>query len=190
MIGPKADGVLYHYTSHQTLLNIVETKTLRISNVYYMNDANEIRYGATLLKSILAARQEDEPIAVVKEFLAEFRVWLDQLIGTPQHVFVFSLSANGNLLSQWRAYTPRGGGGVSIGFSKNPLEAAAKARGFSLAECVYDPIRQSKILNDLLDSILQIFAGDSPALDVSARPPSQKYILSSVDTQNRPPVDT
>lgn len=175
MLGPRTDGVLYHYTSQHTLLSIVETKRLRISNVYYMNDANEIRYGAALLKSIMADRHDRESDAVVKEFLAEFKEWLNQLTGIPHQVFVFSLTANGNLLSQWRAYTPRGGVGVSIGFSKDPLEASARARGFTLVECVYDTTRQSEILNGLLDSILRTFADDCSSLDVSRQPSNQKY---------------
>ena len=55
--GPKTKGVLYHYTSQNNLRCIVENHSLWISHVYYMNDANEIKYGAELFKVVVAKRQ-------------------------------------------------------------------------------------------------------------------------------------
>ena len=53
--GPKTKGVLYHYTSQNNLRCIVENHSLWISHVYYMNDANEIKYGAELFKVVVAS---------------------------------------------------------------------------------------------------------------------------------------
>ena len=50
--GPKTNGVLYHYTSHKNLRCIVEDRRLRISHVYYMSDASEIKYGAESFKTV------------------------------------------------------------------------------------------------------------------------------------------
>jgi hypothetical protein len=130
--GPKTDGVLYHYTSHKSLRGIVEDRLLKISHVYYMNDANEIRYGAQLLKSVVTERQNRATDQTLIDFLVEFRDWLNQLIDLTHYIFVFSLTEKGNLLSQWRAYTPSGTAGVSIGFSEEGLRAIATQRGFEL----------------------------------------------------------
>lgn len=176
MVGPKTAGVLYHYTSQHTLWRIVESRTLWISNVYYMNDANEIRYGAELFRTVVAARHGQESTNEIKDFLSELGEWINQLTGVPHYIFVFSLTEKGNLLSQWRGYTPRGGVGVSIGFSKARLEAAAKAKGLALVKCIYKWEEQSEILNAELESILSEFAVDSPSLQTSGRPPNQKYL--------------
>jgi len=174
--GPKTEGVLYHYTSHKSLRSIVEDRLLRISHVYYMNDANEIRYGAELFKTTVAERQNRETDQTIIDFLVEFRDWLNQLIGLPHYIFVFSLTEKGNLLSQWRAYTPSGVAGVSIGFNKERLGKIATQRGFELIKCLYDRKEQLRILNSELDTIVVKFINDAPSINTAGRPPNQKYL--------------
>lgn len=174
--GPKNEGVLYHYTSHKILRSIVEDRRLRISHVYYMNDANEIKYGAELLKAVVAERQNRETDQTLIEFLIEFREWLNQLIGLPHYIFVFSLTEKGNLLSQWRAYTPSGEAGVSIGFSQEGLKKLAAERGFELIQCLYDKKEQLGILNSELDAIVAKFINDGPSINTAGRPANQKYV--------------
>lgn len=174
--GPKTEGVLYHYTSHKNLRCIVEDRLLRISHVYYMSDANEIRYGAELFKTVVAERQNRETNQTLIEFLAELRDWLNQLIGLPHYIFVFSLTEKGNLLSQWRAYTPFGEAGVSIGFSKEGLEKIATEKGFEIIKCLYDKKEQLGILNTELDAIIAKFVKVAPSINITGRPPNQKYL--------------
>lgn len=175
-LGPKTEGVLYHYTSHKILRSIVEDRRLRISHVYYMNDANEIKYGAELFKAVVAERQNRETDQTLIEFLIEFREWLNQLIGLPHYIFVFSLTEKGNLLSQWRAYTPSGEAGVSIGFSQEGLKKLAAERGFELIQCLYDEKEQLSILNSELDAIVGKFIKDGPSINTAGRPANQKYL--------------
>lgn len=174
--GPKIEGVLYHYTSHRSLRCIVEDRQLRISHVYYMNDANEIKYGAELFKTVVAERQNRETDPTLVDFLVEFRDWLNQLIGLPHYIFVFSLTEKGNLLSQWRAYTPSGEAGVSIGFSKEGLEKIAAKKGFELIKCLYDKKEQLGILNTELDAIVAKFNKDVPSIKTAGSTPNQKYV--------------
>lgn len=175
-LGPKNEGVLYHYTSHKILRSIVEDQQLRISHVYYMNDANEIKYGAELFKAVVAERQNRETDQTLVGFLIEFREWLNQLIGLPHYIFVFSLTEKGNLLSQWRAYTPSGEAGVSIGFSQEGLKKLAAERGFELIQCLYDKKEQLSILNSELDAIVEKFIKDGPSINTAGRPANQKYL--------------
>jgi hypothetical protein len=58
---------------------------------------------------------------------------------------IFSFCADGNLLSQWRAYGKRGAG-CAIGFHQVPLQKAAKKRGFNLLRVIYDSKRQRELL--------------------------------------------
>jgi hypothetical protein len=174
-LDPKMEDVLYHYTSHKSLRSIVEHRHLRISHVYYMNDENEIKYGAELLKTVVADRQNRETDHTLIEFLIEFREWLNQLIGLPHYIFVFSLTEKGNILSQWRAYTPSDGAGVSIGFSREGLKKLATERGFELIKCLYDKNEQLAILNSELDTILTKFIEDVPSINTTGNPPNQKF---------------
>jgi len=177
IIGPKTEGVLYHYTSQKGLRGIVEDRLLKISSVYYMNDANEIRYGAELFKGVMVKRRGQETNRAIFDFLTELTDCVDRLIGTPHTIFVFSLTEMGNLLSQWRGYTPRDGGGVSIGFSKEGLEKIATPNGFELIKCLYDRDEQLGVLNSELDAIVAKFIVDAPSINIAGRPPTQKYLI-------------
>jgi len=75
-------------------------------------------------------RQTQETSPTLVDFLVELRVWINQLIGIPHDIFAFSLTEKGNLLSQWRAYTPLGDAGVSIGFSKRSAGKCSDAKRF------------------------------------------------------------
>lgn len=174
---PRTEGVLYHYTSHHNLRSIVEKHCLWISHVYYMNDANEIKYAAQLFKTVVAERQNNEHNDALSDFLLELRDWVTQLINVPHYIFVFSLTEKGNLLSQWRAYTPSGTTGISIGFSKKDLEERAKQNGFDLVRCLYDRKEQLNVLNGTLEEIISQFENDRSSIDTSGRPHNQKYLM-------------
>ena len=175
-LGPKTECVLYHYTSHKNLRSIVEDRRLRISHVYYMKDANEIKYGAELFRTVVAERQSRETNQTLIDLLVELRDWINQLISLPHYIFVFSLTEKGNLLSQWRAYTPSGEAGVSIGFSKEGLGKIATQKGFELIKCLYDRKEQLGILDSELGANIATFVKDAPSINTSGRPPNQKYL--------------
>lgn len=125
-IGPKTKGVLYHYTNHDSLYNIVESKLLRASHVYYMNDSSEIIYAVDqfikLAKERIDQNTDDESTLKFCEQLLE---WVKRFRSDPHCIFSFSLSEKGNLLSQWRAYT-RHGTGISIGFNQSDAHSKVK----------------------------------------------------------------
>jgi hypothetical protein len=106
---------LYHYTSLDALVSIVQSKRLRASNIRFLNDRTEsLRLKESVVEILQkrAASAEDEEIV---------RVIVDLLGAHPtQSHFVASLSEKCDLLSQWRAYCPSGLG-VSIGFPSGVL---------------------------------------------------------------------
>ena len=63
-------------------------------------------------------------------------------------LFVFSLSKNGDQLSQWRAYTS-GGNGYSVGFDVAKLEDFARASKFHLSECHYVKEDQERLVREI-----------------------------------------
>ena len=97
-------------------------------------------------------------------------------MGIPHYLFVFSLSEEGNLLSQWRGYTPLGAG-VSIGFNQDKLQRHAQQKGFSLIKCLYKKEEQDNILNPLLDKIITQFRHDLPSINTKGIPEHQKYLI-------------
>src|SRR5262249_36837228 len=67
------------------------------------------------------------------------------------HVTVcsFSLSADGDLLSQWQGYCPKGGG-YALGFS-GPMLARALGSGWSMQKCLYEKSEQEALLAPLIE---------------------------------------
>jgi hypothetical protein len=63
-------------------------------------------------------------------------------------VYVASFTEEGDLLSQWRGYCPKGG--FSIGFDSKLLTQIAKKHDSFLLPCVYDFKIQRKMLEELL----------------------------------------
>ena len=116
---PFVNRTLYHYTGISSLLYIAENNRLWASHVYYLNDSREIVHACSILKVLLEGQinkhQDDE-----REFLQQLADWVKSFEQTPYHLFIFSLSEEPNLLSQWRSYTPHGKG-VCLGFSQGYL---------------------------------------------------------------------
>ncbi|MRV75544.1 DUF2971 domain-containing protein [Duganella sp. FT92W] len=144
---------LYHYTSFSSLLGIISNKELWISDVHYMNDSREMLQACEaiehLLEPILAFEQDSDK----KALMWQFGKWLSNVRNyTRGHLFIFSLSEQMSILSQWRSYTPHGKG-VSIGFSRELLSRLATSPGFRLGRCLYQKKEQEQLLSDLLEKL-------------------------------------
>lgn len=149
----KPQSTLYHYTSIGSLMDIVESKVLWASHIYYLNDSAEIVFASRLLKNLVDKRISKALLREEKEFLEQFHSWLETFITTPYHIFVFSLSEKGNLLSQWRSYTPHEKG-VSIAFTPNFLTRKVQDQNLRIAKCLYERDEQETLMSELLNRML------------------------------------
>jgi hypothetical protein len=119
--GLASGRVLYHYTSAAGLLGILERRCLFASDVWFLNDASEVRYAQTRM----AER--------AREHLGPDQPWLQELLdvseakpGWLDDVFVTSFCEEPDLLSQWRGYAA---GGFAIGFAADGLAALGDGEG-------------------------------------------------------------
>ncbi len=146
---------LYHYTGIGSLLGIVENRTIWASHIYYLNDSAEIIHARDILLKVIESRSKSLS-ETEKDFLCIFKEWLKDFSSVAYHLFVFSLSEEPNLLSQWRSYTPHGKG-VSIGFSSNLLLKVVKAQGLRISRCLYEHQEQEELMLGLLNKMLISF---------------------------------
>ncbi len=107
---------LYHYTSLEALVAIVQTKRLRASNVRFLNDRSESLW---LKEHVLAVLRKPGFPSEQQNLISDAINSIET--GRMQSLFVASFSEKCDLLSQWRAYCPSGLG-VSIGFSAESLQ--------------------------------------------------------------------
>jgi hypothetical protein len=143
-------NLLYHYTSVDCLESIITTRVLWATSIRYLNDGEEFNYAVRLLRAEIAAALEknsrlDAPLNQLADSIRSAQDNVGR--GLISAIFVASLSAAGDLLSQWRAYCPDQRG-VSVGFSRTRLANAAT--GFRLVRCIYKQAKQRAVLRDLL----------------------------------------
>jgi hypothetical protein len=117
--------ILWHYTTGDALIGIVESGTLFSTQVSCVNDSSEIRYAQSLfrqaLTDTLSAYKGDER---VKQFLTKYLKLMEEDPQVPSHApsqfFIACFSAETDSLSQWRAYC-NGVNGYAIGFKPAAL---------------------------------------------------------------------
>lgn len=165
---------LYHYTGIGSLLGISKTKSLWASNVYYLNDSKEIIQACDVMDDVL------KPMLIFggnepnKIFLAQFKEWAESFRRETYNLFVFSLSEEPSLLSQWRSYTPHGKG-VSIGLSPETLNRLVQYCDVKLAKCIYARHEQENVLSELIQMLLTTFQQKVHEIDVTKAHPTQCY---------------
>jgi len=142
---------LFHYTSQEAFLKIVESKALWATDILYMNDSAEFIYANTVAREVLQEYPADQQPALAAGFqdLNQGLSWV-----TEESVYVASFSELDDSLSQWRAYCPLSSG-VSIAFDRVAVEKSARAQDFRLVQCVYDFETQKRMVRDIFDRALE-----------------------------------
>jgi hypothetical protein len=168
------DKPLYHYTGIGSLLSISKSETLWASSISYMNDSKEIVHACETVENVLNSRFAIAIQDAEYHFLQQVQSWTNSLKEIAHTIFVFSLSEEPSLLSQWRSYTPHGKG-VSIELSPAKINYIAKTSNLKIAKCIYDTNEQEEIINSLIEKLLISFRQIFPTLGVSRGHQDQCY---------------
>lgn len=160
--------LLYHYAGNQKGFGILNSKTIRLSDIYKSNDYNEL--------TLLFPDIFDELLILFKESPFEFkyegkkgvealRLLLkitEQMIGDAIECgdfsnFVVCFSEQNDLLSQWRGYADDGKG-ISIGFSKELLKRKCDEENsiFRLEKVTYiNEERRKQIVKETASEVIE-----------------------------------
>lgn len=148
------DGkILYRYTSLEGLLGIIKDKSIRATNILYLNDASELNYSLELFKKQFLSFKSG-----ISNFLYPAYWFVEKLmkdidilfLSERFSFFVCSFSEENDLLSQWRGYCPKGIG-FSLGFKLSYLRECARNYGYKIIKYNYD----EKQLEDNLKQIIE-----------------------------------
>jgi hypothetical protein len=143
----KAPDVLYHYTTQNGFLGIIQSRTIWATDMRYLNDKREYLVALELPKDRVSKLEEssraESPPAI---FLARVQQRLANIWGWP--FFVASFSEDGDLLSQWRGYGQ--GGGIALGVRGEFLAEVLRAQDWALASCLYDRAEQVASMDEML----------------------------------------
>ncbi len=162
---------LYHYTGYEGLLGIVHSDEIWATDIHYFNDSSELRHAVDLFRAEL--RKFPQGAQYPANLLEQLDAWLHQRLADGHMLFVACFSEAGNLLSQWRGYTPHGNG-VSLGFEPAYLQACATAQDFRLGMCIYERSAQLSVAARVVEDLLAHARSIGPS-DQHQAHPSQSY---------------
>jgi Protein of unknown function (DUF2971) len=148
---PIPPDVLFHYTSQSGFLGILASKEIWATKIQYLNDYSEFQLALDSARDVLAELHRKEPDGARRSKIECLLASLSSI--TLLNVCVASFSADGDLLSQWRAYASEGGG-CAIGFDSAALVARAREYKFTLVKCVYEQSQHEVLIKTLVDGWL------------------------------------
>lgn len=154
--------ILYHYTRDESLINILRSKSLWVTNIEYLNDKSEFTYGINLVNRIIENKLYDTQYKIrLKSMIDKF----SKRIGS---FYIFSLTKNYENLLLWTNYA--GTDGLSIGIDYSRMSFFLKDLSFDDSEefiksnfdvydgnVIYSLQEQEKIINESLDRIYSIY---------------------------------
>lgn len=147
---------LYHYTSLQSLMGMVETNNLWMSKGNFLNDSSELIYFSNVLKSIIGKMKIQRETELWQLFIQELESSMERFLegieGSGFEVYIFSLSYSPDSLALWYNYAK--GEGYNLGFDAEDLlqKAAAFPDDSDVLHglVVYDRQEQELILMNFL----------------------------------------
>lgn len=98
---------LFHYTSGDALLVIINSQIMFATESSFLNDPQEVQWGIHVFQEYIDAINANQYPA---DFIEQIRKAMQEKTLDSLRFFVLSLSANPDLLSQWRAYASNGEG--------------------------------------------------------------------------------
>lgn len=172
--------LLYHYCSNDTFLKIIGNSEIWLSELTLSNDSME---GAWVRKVLLEECRERNLSPHALDDFAEKATFLLEVFSAAG----FCLSAEGDLLSQWRGYADNGAG-VAIGFDRKTIEELCestkeKGTGASLDRVVYESPEQRAAIQPHADKLVDFI--ERGALSAQSGAASLLGLYSEEDDKKR-----
>ncbi len=152
LFGNEPPKVLYHYTDLNGARGIIDSKSLHLTKIQYLNDYSELNHAINEFRVVADGIYQKIQDSEKKELLKRASEQLDAFRNT--NICVACFCQDGNLLSQWRGY---GGSkcGVALGFSRESLRKILSFGTMNLWRCIYDSEDQHKIIHSLINRLFQ-----------------------------------
>lgn len=141
--------MLFHYTSLQGLIGVLNAQSLWASHCEFLNDSQEYFEAIDYLK------QQTSALWMNDDYLSPIawgmRGILEEL--KDSEIYTTSFSEKADLLSQWRGYCDSGIG-VCIGFNKKIIQDFCNKNSYELEKCLYENEEKKNLLRDLIEKCI------------------------------------
>lgn len=143
---------LFHYTSANGAIGIIENKCLWATDIKFLNDSEEFIHGCKLVKKLVKRLQAGE---ISHNFNNNFlRFLLDSIESlvdmgnTSFNSYIISFSTQRDSLNQWCTYG--GDSGYALGWKIAKLRKIAKLGNAKLVKCIYNENEQIKFVKRII----------------------------------------
>ncbi|MFM9903643.1 MAG: DUF2971 domain-containing protein [Pyrinomonadaceae bacterium] len=145
---------LFHYCTDTSFHQIILTRSLRFTSLETMNDSLELKWGPDLLNEIIREWELSKMHRSELKFTSELKEMIG-LYKAASHSLASCFSLNGDLLSQWRAYTADASG-FSIGFDLVDLNHNLR---HTPLEVLYVVSKQRRELREWVKELSTVYHG-------------------------------
>ena len=156
--------LLFHYTTPAGLLGIARSRELWASNVMCLNDHKEVEHAADYAKWAIGNLVQGSGYSGPERNLLE--KMSESAATAARRYYIASFSAERDMLSQWRGYSPSGGG-YSLGISSAHLRSIAHVQSFFLAPCIYEHRIKYQIASEIAHSYVEDYRSPTSETDES-----------------------
>lgn len=157
------DRPLFHYTDSHGLLGLMRDRQIWATHFRHLNDREELIIGERLALEEGRRLAEESPAESARRVVFEQRVKLSEL-----NVYVASMSEEGDLLSQWRAYGANGSG-YSIGFQSFRLPQSDEQEGHLAVSLMRRQYDEGAFRSTVADTLKEVADGFEKYLQAYAR---------------------
>jgi hypothetical protein len=147
---PSAAKHLYHYTTGENLIRIIESGKLWSTQIACLNYPAEVRYAVEELHRRVRERRAGPHRLYVDPLLRHLDKTLSNCHLETAPLFIACLSEERHDLSQWRAYSG-GKGGYAMRFDTQRLAKSGAASEYLLLKVEYEPENQANLLDDIVN---------------------------------------
>ena len=168
---------LYHYTDSNGLLGILQNNAIWLTNIQFLNDNREFEDGKKIIYQVITQKIEaikvnpiPTPTGCVQgeinqdaiiNYLSHLKLSLADSshpgFDARNYQFVFSLSKKQNLLSQWRAYCPKGGYSLVFNSSKLKEFIDRHKEYITFEKCIYNDDEKATVANQVIEEAINTF---------------------------------
>lgn len=120
---------VYHYTSSNGVLGIINSSKLFCTNINFLNDPTELKYYKEVLKEVFKVTPECNKI-----YSLLYNQSYEQNVLNPFQNYIVSFSANNDSLSMWNYYA--NGNGYNIGFDIDSIIRRNRSEHLSIQKIV------------------------------------------------------
>jgi hypothetical protein len=176
--GGSVPAISYHYCGLDRFVRIVKDKTLRLCNLFHMNDSREVSWffdiASKRIEDLLAGPSDGGSGSGSLGWPQNVLARLSSLIKAARfyHVYAACFSEDGDSLSQWRGYADDGRG-VTLGLDLEEVRKHANCRLLQRVRVNYEPGEAEQRVDAIL-APLSAFAASSSSSSSSENGPQPR----------------